>query len=131
MMAPEDILADLIKTTPGEEGKWFATAKDLKLYELALQLADQSPCEPKTLNRAARDFLESEPEFAFGAAMAALESDQGSLATSSIRSVLTSNGGWCLPGQASAVRPRTSIWITMTIGEADYEYDKTTTRHCR
>lgn len=72
MMAPEDILADLIKTTPGEEGKWFAAAKDLKLYELALQLAEQSPCEPKTLTRAARDFLETEPEFALGAAMAAL-----------------------------------------------------------
>jgi len=72
MMAPADILADLIKTTPGEEGKWFATAKDLQLYELALQLVDQSPCEPKTLTRAARDFLESEPEFALGAAMAAL-----------------------------------------------------------
>lgn len=72
LMAPADILADLIKTTPGEEGKWFATAKDLKLYELALQLADQSHCEPKTLTRAAKDFLESEPVFAFGAALAAL-----------------------------------------------------------
>lgn len=72
MIASADILSDLIKTTPGDEGKWFATAKDLKLYELALQLADQSPCEPKTLIRAARDFLESEPAFAFGAAMVAL-----------------------------------------------------------
>ena len=44
----------------------------MKLYDLALQLADQSPCEPKTLTRAARDFLESEPAFAMGAAMAAL-----------------------------------------------------------
>ena len=43
MMAPAGILADLIKTTPGEEGKWFATAKDLKLYELALQLANLKP----------------------------------------------------------------------------------------
>ena len=72
MMEPADILSDLIKTTPGDEGKWFATAKDLKLYNLALQLADQRPCEPKTLTRAARDFLETEPEFALGAAMAAL-----------------------------------------------------------
>lgn len=72
MIASADILTDLIKTTPGDEGKWFATAKDLKLYDLALQLADQSPCEPKTLTRAARDFLETEPEFALGAAMAAL-----------------------------------------------------------
>jgi hypothetical protein len=67
-----DILTDLVKTTPGEEGKWFATAKALKLYELALQLASQSPCEPKTLTRAAKDFLDSEPEFALGSALAAL-----------------------------------------------------------
>ena len=67
-----EILTDLIKTTPGEEGKWFATAKELKLYDLALQLADQRPCEPKTLTRAARDFLDTEPEFALGSALAAL-----------------------------------------------------------
>ena len=72
MIAPAGILSDLINTTPGEEGKWFATAKDLKLYELALQLAEKSPCEPKTLTRAAKDLLESEPAFAFGSAMAAL-----------------------------------------------------------
>ncbi len=67
-----DILTDLVRTTPGEEGKWFATAKELKLYELALQLVDQSACEPKTLIRAAKDFLDKEPEFAFGSALAAL-----------------------------------------------------------
>ena len=72
MMAPADILADLIKTTPGEEGKWFATAKDLDLHTLALELANQSPCDPKTLTRAARDYLDSEPAFALGAAIAAL-----------------------------------------------------------
>ena len=72
MMSPAEILADLVKSTPGEEGKWFATAKNLKFYEYALQLANQSPCEPKTLTRAARDFLESEPEFALGAALSAL-----------------------------------------------------------
>jgi hypothetical protein len=72
MMAPEDILADLIKTTPGEEGKWFATAKELELYELALDLANRSPCDPKTLTRAARDNLDPAPEFALGSALAAL-----------------------------------------------------------
>ena len=66
------ILADLVATTPGQEGKWFATAKDLKLYELALDLANRTPCEPRTLTRAARDFLDSEPVFALGCAMAAL-----------------------------------------------------------
>ncbi len=72
MKDKSQILADLIATTPGEEGKWFATAKTLKLYDLALELTKQSPCEPKTLTRAARDYLETEPEFALGCAMAAL-----------------------------------------------------------
>jgi hypothetical protein len=66
------ILSDLIATTPGEEGKWFATAKELELYDLALELANRSPCDPKTLTRAARDYLESKPVFALGSAMAAL-----------------------------------------------------------
>ena len=66
------ILADLIATTPGEEGKWFATAKEIKLFDLALELASRSPCDPKTLTRAARDYLESEPAFALGCAMIAL-----------------------------------------------------------
>ena len=66
------ILADLIATTPGEEGKWFATAKDLKLYDLALDLANRTPCDPRTLTRAARDYLDTEPAFALGSAMAAL-----------------------------------------------------------
>lgn len=72
MKGPSQILADLIATTPGEEGKWFATAKDLKLYDLALDLANRTPCDPKTLTRAARDYLEPEPAFALGSAMAGL-----------------------------------------------------------
>jgi hypothetical protein len=72
MKDPSQILADLIATTPGEEGKWFATAKELKLYDLALELAKRTPCDPKTLTRAARDYLDTEPAFALGSAMAAL-----------------------------------------------------------
>ncbi|MCG7872695.1 MAG: hypothetical protein JAZ11_11395 [Candidatus Thiodiazotropha lotti] len=72
MKDPSQILADLIATTPGEEGKWFATAKDLKLYDLALELANRTPCDPKTLTRAARDYVDTEPAFALGSAMAAL-----------------------------------------------------------
>jgi tetratricopeptide (TPR) repeat protein len=67
-----EILADLIATTPGQEGKWFATAKDIKLYDLALELVSMSPCEPKTLVRAARDYVDKEPKFALGSAMEAL-----------------------------------------------------------
>jgi hypothetical protein len=66
------ILMDLIESTPGEEGKWFATAKSMGMLQLALKLAHQSPCEPKTLNRAARDFLDKDPKFALGVAMASL-----------------------------------------------------------
>lgn len=66
------ILSDHIAATPGEEGKWFATAKELGFYDLALELANRSPCDPKTLTRAARDYLDSEPTFALGSAIAAL-----------------------------------------------------------
>jgi len=48
---PEDILQDLINSTPGNEGKWFAAAKSAGLYETAIELANQSPCDPKTLTR--------------------------------------------------------------------------------
>ena len=69
---PSRILGDLIASTPGEEGKWFATAKTLKQYDLALALARRSPVGPKTLVRAARDHLESQPAFALDVALAAL-----------------------------------------------------------
>ncbi|MGD0505683.1 MAG: hypothetical protein ABSD02_23425 [Steroidobacteraceae bacterium] len=68
----DQVLADLIALSPGDEGKWFATAKELKLYEVALKLVRESPCDPKTLARAARDFAEREPRFAHGAGFAAL-----------------------------------------------------------
>jgi len=67
-----DILADLVKTTPGEEGKWFAAAKEAGLYEEALALASQTPCDPRTLTRAARDLADEEPAFAVGAGLLAL-----------------------------------------------------------
>jgi hypothetical protein len=73
MKEKSQILEDLIKSTPGEEGKWFATAKSLGMLSLALKLAHQSPCDPKTLNRAARDYLDKEPKFALGVAMASLQ----------------------------------------------------------
>jgi hypothetical protein len=67
-----EILADLATTTPGDEGKWFAAAKDAGLYDEALALARRTPCDPKTLARAARDFGESEPAFAIGAGLLSL-----------------------------------------------------------
>jgi len=72
MKDKSELLADLVASTPGQEGKWFAAAKDIKQYKLALELANKSPCEPKTLARAAKDYLDTETEFALGCAMAAL-----------------------------------------------------------
>ena len=72
MKDKSQVLSDLIATTPGEEGKWFATAKEIKFYDLALELANRTHCDPKTLTRAARDYLDAEPAFALGSAMAAL-----------------------------------------------------------
>ncbi len=63
-----EILEDLVALTPGEEGKWFAAAKDAGLFNQALELAGRTPCDPKTLSRAARDYAEKLPAFAVGAA---------------------------------------------------------------
>ena len=70
--APRDILADLVNTTPGDEGKWFAAAKEARLYDEALALASRTPCDPKTLARAARDLALEQPAFAVGAGLLAL-----------------------------------------------------------
>ncbi|MEZ6188699.1 MAG: hypothetical protein R3F62_27315 [Planctomycetota bacterium] len=69
---PAQILADLVKNSPGSEGKWFAAAKSSKLYDEAIALANWSPCDPKTLTRAARDFAKKNPTFAVEAGLAAL-----------------------------------------------------------
>ncbi len=70
--ARADVLRDLAASTPGQEGKWFAAAKDAGLYHEAIELANCSPCDPKTLTRGARDFAEKNPGFATEAGMAAL-----------------------------------------------------------
>jgi hypothetical protein len=69
---PSEILADLAADTPGEEGKWFAAAKEAKLYDLALDLARRSPCDPRTLMRAARDLAARQPAFAVEVGLLAL-----------------------------------------------------------
>lgn len=69
---PAQILRDLIASTPGAEGKWFAAAKDAGMFEMAIDLATNSPTDPRTLTRAARDYVEKQPEFALAAGLAAL-----------------------------------------------------------
>lgn len=70
--APAKILDDLVASTPGQEGKWFAAAKDAGLYDEAIALAQRTPCDPRTLTRAARDFATTNPRFAAEAGLAAL-----------------------------------------------------------
>jgi hypothetical protein len=67
-----DVLHDLVKSTPGAEGKWFAAAKDAGLFDVAIELARRSPTDPRTLTRAARDFSAKRPEFAFAAGLTSL-----------------------------------------------------------
>jgi hypothetical protein len=69
---PEQILCDLVKSTPGSEGKWFAAAKDAGLFDVAIELATRSPTDPRTLTRAAQDYAAMQPGFALSAGLAAL-----------------------------------------------------------
>ena len=67
-----DILRDLVASQPGSEGKWFAAAKDAGLFDVAIELVNKSPTDPRTLIRASRDFGEKQADFAVSAGMAAL-----------------------------------------------------------
>ncbi|MBI5580065.1 MAG: hypothetical protein HY895_12985 [Deltaproteobacteria bacterium] len=69
---PADILKNLVASTPGNEGKWFAAAKSAELYDEAIELANRNPCDPRTLTRAAWDMAETGPRFAVEAGVAAL-----------------------------------------------------------
>lgn len=67
------LLGDLIASTPGDEGRWFATARFLRFFQLAIELAMQTPCDPRTLNRAAKEHLDHDPQFARDIARASLK----------------------------------------------------------
>jgi hypothetical protein len=69
---PRRILDDLVASTPGMEGKWFAAARQAGFLDTALRLAESSPCDPMTLTRAARDHGASDPDFAMSVGLAAL-----------------------------------------------------------
>ena len=68
---PQQLLSHLIEAS-GSPGKWFATAKTLGQLEVAEKLIWQSPCDPHTLIRAARDFASKDPLFALQCARGAL-----------------------------------------------------------
>ncbi len=71
--SPGEVLERLVASTPGDEGKWFAAAKDAGLLDAALALAKKTPTDPRTLARAARDHVASAPAFAVEAGLVALD----------------------------------------------------------
>ena len=68
----EQILRDLVTSQPGSEGKWFAAAKSVGLFDLAIELATMSSTDPRTLMRAAQDYCTTRPDFSFAAGLSAL-----------------------------------------------------------
>lgn len=66
-----DILNDLIERS-GDNGKWFATAKQIGEFDLAIELISEHPCDPLTINRAARDFQDKNSTFALKCALSSL-----------------------------------------------------------
>jgi len=69
---PQRILTDLADAS-GNPGRWFAAAKDAGHLDLALRFATTGRTDPKTLSRASRDFLESDPTFALRVGRLAVE----------------------------------------------------------
>lgn len=69
---PQRILTDLADAS-GDPGRWFAAAKDAGHRDLALRFATTGRTDPKTLSRASRDFLESDPVFALRVGRLAVE----------------------------------------------------------
>ena len=68
-----EVLDQLVASTPGDEGKWFAAAKDAGLLDAAIALARRTPTDPRTLARAARDHVTTAPAFAIEAGLVALD----------------------------------------------------------
>ncbi len=70
--APHDVMMDLVALSPGQEGTWFAAAKDAGFLTEAVTLARSSPCDPRTLTRASRDHVTKDPDFALEVGLLAL-----------------------------------------------------------
>jgi hypothetical protein len=69
---PRQILLDLIAIS-GDKASWFASARQAGFLDIALECAFAGPVNPHTLIRAARDTIETEPEFAAKIALRALD----------------------------------------------------------
>ena len=70
--AAEKVIRGLIRTPDELDPDFGRLQKDAGFFDLPLELARKSYCDPKTLTRAFSDFFDKNPEFALGAGLAAL-----------------------------------------------------------
>jgi len=70
---PREILMDLIEKSGRPKQAWFSSARKCELYNIALQCAESGPVNPSTLATAARDTLESHPDFAWRVSLLAIK----------------------------------------------------------
>lgn len=69
---PRAILQDFIRWS-GAKGAWFASARQMGYLDIAMDCALSSVVDPKTLIRAAKDTIESSPEFSMNIAIRAID----------------------------------------------------------
>jgi hypothetical protein len=70
---PRKILLDLMEKSGRPKQAWFSAARACKCYDVALQCATSGPVSPTTLATAARDTLESHPDFAWRVSLLAIK----------------------------------------------------------
>lgn len=63
-IAPKRILEDLIAANPDNPGKYFAATRKAGFEDLALEIANSSRVDPKTLTRAAEQVMDTKPAIA-------------------------------------------------------------------
>jgi hypothetical protein len=69
---PRQILLDLAESY-GDNGRWFAAAKDAGMLDLALHFAQTDSTDTRTLSRAARDLIETDARFCLHVGRIALQ----------------------------------------------------------
>jgi hypothetical protein len=66
------LLVELIAAAPSHAAPWFSTASHLGHVDLALELVQRLPCEPRAVVRSGRDHLATHPHVSLAFALASL-----------------------------------------------------------
>lgn len=69
---PGQVLDDLLAHRPETRSRWFPVALQLKRYDLAHELAEAGPSDPRLLSKAAKEHARARPELALAAGIAAV-----------------------------------------------------------